>query len=286
MQRRRIINIMEYRYTQGNGFIPRHSRRGTRSRCLPVITEEDICDRSKSDGFTKVFAFIQFAWLVTQCSTRAAVGLPLTELELMTLAFIVAALVMYGFWWYKPFDVQRATMLLCPEEKAIEIRSRLRQNLKRRKQQRQENLLTGSVVEYVMGVFAYFLGDKNFVLLLKNLMFTATGIVISGLHIFAWSWSFPSYTIRILWRVFSVAATCSLPALFIILFLAFAIFFLWFGEKDDCFTTFLVIIMVASMAVYVISRLGMIVLVFYCFSSMPAAVYETVNWNTIFPHFS
>ena len=38
--------------------------------------------------------------------------------------------------------------------------------------------------------------------------------------------------------------------------------------------------------IYIISRLGLIFLVFYCFSSMPAAVYKTVNWNTIFPHFS
>jgi hypothetical protein len=261
----------------------------THGRCLPVITEEDICDRSKSDAFTKVFAFIQCAWLVTQCSTRAAVGLPLTELELMTLAFIVAALVMYGFWWYKPFDVQRATMLLCPDKKAIEIRSRLGQNSKRRKQERQENIPDiESIMQYLMGPFAITDFSENRIsMVLQNFMFTTTGVVISGLHILAWSWSFPSYTIRILWRVFSVAAMCSLPAPFI---LALAVSLInrydAYLKGIDYLLYFVVVLVLACIAVYVISRLGLIVLVFYCFSSMPAAVYETLNWNTIFPHFS
>jgi hypothetical protein len=268
------------------GLFPATREGETHGRCLPVITEEDICDRSKSDAFTKVFAFIQCAWLVTQCSTRAAVGLPLTELELMTLAFIVTALVMYGFWWYKPFDVQRATMLLCPDEKAIEIRSRLGQDSKGRKQQRQKNLTGDGFAEFLAGPIGY-LNDNVLTadkapMALKGLMFTTIGTVISGLHIFAWSWSFPSYTIRILWRVFSVAATCSLPAPFILTLVIVLIS----GAAELDLLALIGVLGVACMAVYVISRLGLIVLVFYCFSSMPAAVYETVNWNTIFPHFS
>jgi hypothetical protein len=119
------------------------------------------------------------------------VGLPSTELELMTLAFIVAALVMYGFWWYKPFDVQRATMLLCPDEKAIEIRLRLEQDSKRRKQQRQKNLTVEGFGILFIGALSY---SRNKVptaekapMALKGLMFITIGIVISGLHIFAWN---------------------------------------------------------------------------------------------------
>jgi hypothetical protein len=269
----------------------------THGRCLPVITEEDICDRSKSDGFTKVFAFIQCAWLVTQCGTRAAVGLPLTELELMTLAFIVAALVMYSFWRYKPFDVQRATILLCPIERAREVRSRLRRksqpsqdwtvrgerhqrNVTAREERRQRNVTGDGFEGYLWGVVNHLIitddcridmGPEGF----KNIMFITIGIVISCLHILAWSWSFPSHTIQILWRVFSVAATCSLPVLLIPT-----------HSLDTGFCGLCGIILAVCIVVYVISRLGLIVLVFYCFSSMPAAVYETVSWNAVFPHFS
>src|SRR5580658_10113830 len=133
------------------GLFPATRAGETQGRCLPVITEEDIRDRSKSDAFTKAFAFIQCAWLVTQCITRTAVGLPLTELELMTLAFIVAALVMYGLWWHKPFDVQRATMLVCPHERTSEVRSRLG-NLETRKQWRRRNVAFEDAMDYNIGI--------------------------------------------------------------------------------------------------------------------------------------
>jgi hypothetical protein len=35
---------------------------------------------------------------------------------------------------------------------------------------------------------------------------------------------------------------------------------------------------------YVVARLGLIVLIFYCFCSMPAGVYETVHWTDFLPH--
>ena len=261
------------------GLFPSTKEGEKKNRCLPVVTEEDIRDRSKSDEFTKAFAFIQCAWLVTQCSTRAAVGLPLTELELMTLAFIVAALVMYGFWWHKPFDVQRATMLLCPDEKASKIRSRLRGNLERRKQWRQKNTISGNLFFYMASVV------ENNATGSGSLMFATVGTVISGLHIVAWSWDFPSNTIRILWRVFSVAATCCVAAPYQLL-----VAYGYIVDSPDTMNSFglftLVSLMTTFSTIYIISRLGLIFLVFYCFSSMSAAVYETVNWNTILPHFS
>ena len=245
-----------------------------RGRCLPVVTEEDIRDRSKSDALTKVFAFIQCAWLVTQCLTRVAVGLPLTELELMTFAFIVAAVVMYGFWWHKPFDVQRATMLVCPHERASEIRSRLiiRENSKTRKQWRQANLKPVNCVYMLV----YALESFSTAGTVAGVVFATIGAAVSGLHIAAWNWDFPAYTIRILWRVFSVAATCCFPAILFSVALTPMIVHMF---------PFLVLSL-PIVAVYMISRLSLIFLAFYCFLSMPAAVYETVNWNTIFPHFS
>jgi hypothetical protein len=112
-----------------------------------------------------------------------------------------------------------------------------------------------------------------------GLLFCTVGTVISGLHIAAWSWDFPSYTILILWRVFSVAATCSLLVLYLVISLLLVIDAVY--EDVTFYGTNLFI-----WVIYIISRLGLIFLVFYCFSSMPAAVYETVDWNIIFPHFS
>jgi len=42
---------------------------------IPIISAEDISDRSKADIFTKAFAICQSTWLVLHCVTRAVIGL-------------------------------------------------------------------------------------------------------------------------------------------------------------------------------------------------------------------
>jgi len=63
---------------------------------LPIVTEESIEDRSKSDVFTKAFAIIQSTWLIVQSLSRLTAGLPITELELATMAYVLCAVIMYG----------------------------------------------------------------------------------------------------------------------------------------------------------------------------------------------
>jgi hypothetical protein len=43
-----------------------------------------------------------------------ASGLSITQLELATMAFVACALIMYIFWWHKPFDVERSQVLVWP----------------------------------------------------------------------------------------------------------------------------------------------------------------------------
>jgi hypothetical protein len=71
----------------------------------------DITDKSKVDTFTKVFAILQCGALVIQSIARLASGLSITELELMTMAFVLSAQFTYILWWDKPFDVQRSHVL-------------------------------------------------------------------------------------------------------------------------------------------------------------------------------
>ncbi|KDR79733.1 hypothetical protein GALMADRAFT_61863 [Galerina marginata CBS 339.88] len=73
---------------------------------MPRITEQEIQDRSKSDGLSKALVVIQTTWFIGQCIARRAQGLIITELELATLAFAAVNGVMYMFWWSKPLDVQ------------------------------------------------------------------------------------------------------------------------------------------------------------------------------------
>ncbi|KAG1848932.1 hypothetical protein DFJ58DRAFT_914932 [Suillus subalutaceus] len=74
---------------------------------MPVIVEADIEDRSKGDALSKGIAILQLAWFVLQLVARYVQNLPITLLELDTLALAALAGIAYGFWWKKPKDVGR-----------------------------------------------------------------------------------------------------------------------------------------------------------------------------------
>ncbi|KAG2354840.1 hypothetical protein BDR07DRAFT_1189119, partial [Suillus spraguei] len=74
---------------------------------MPVITQADIEDRSKGDTLSKGIAILQLAWFVLQLVTRYVQNLPITLLEIDTLAAAALTGIAYGFWWKKPKDVGR-----------------------------------------------------------------------------------------------------------------------------------------------------------------------------------
>jgi hypothetical protein len=73
---------------------------------FPYITENEILDKSKGDVLSKGLVVIQTGWFILQCIARQVEHLPLTELELVTLAFAALNFVTYGLWWNKPLNVQ------------------------------------------------------------------------------------------------------------------------------------------------------------------------------------
>lgn len=83
---------------------------------FPTITEEEIQDRSKGDGLTKVIAISQTTWFVMQSIARHVQGLVVTELEILTLAFATLNVVMYFFWWNKPLAVRYSVPVFLLQE--------------------------------------------------------------------------------------------------------------------------------------------------------------------------
>ena len=73
---------------------------------FPNVTVEEIKDRSKADGFSKMIALGQTLWFVAQCIARRAQHLDLTLVELLTLSLAFLNGVMYFLWWNKPMDVR------------------------------------------------------------------------------------------------------------------------------------------------------------------------------------
>ncbi|KAF4616957.1 hypothetical protein D9613_008728 [Agrocybe pediades] len=61
----------------------------------------------KADAFGKCIALIQTSWFIIQCIARFSdKQLALTELELVTAALSILNLLMYCFWWNKPFNAE------------------------------------------------------------------------------------------------------------------------------------------------------------------------------------
>jgi len=79
---------------------------------LPDISREAIRDKSKADALAKVLVITQAGWMILQCIMRFVYKLPVTALELNTLAHAVCALLVYALWWEKPLDVSEPTLLI------------------------------------------------------------------------------------------------------------------------------------------------------------------------------
>ena len=74
---------------------------------MRFVAEADIEDRSKSDALSKGVAIIQIAWFIVQLAARYAQNLPITLLEIDTLAVAALMCFTYGWWWKKPKNVGR-----------------------------------------------------------------------------------------------------------------------------------------------------------------------------------
>ena len=70
-------------------------------------TEAEIKDRGKSDWLAKSLVLLQTSWFVIQCIARGIKHLPVTHLEIVTLAYAAMNFVIYVFWWNKPLNVNR-----------------------------------------------------------------------------------------------------------------------------------------------------------------------------------
>jgi hypothetical protein len=83
---------------------------------FPSITSEEISDRSKGDVISKGLAIVQTGWFVLQCIGRRFQHLPITQMELATVAFAALNLMTYAFWWRKPLNVERPFRVQWKEE--------------------------------------------------------------------------------------------------------------------------------------------------------------------------
>ncbi|KIM25440.1 hypothetical protein M408DRAFT_31933, partial [Serendipita vermifera MAFF 305830] len=78
------------------------------STCLEIITptKAKLKDEGKIDSLTNLIVLVQTSWFFIQCIARGIQSLPLTELEVVTLAYAMLNLFIYTFWWDKPRNLE------------------------------------------------------------------------------------------------------------------------------------------------------------------------------------
>jgi hypothetical protein len=303
------------------------------------MSKEEIDDLSKADVFAKLFACVQSVWLVVQSIARVSVGLPITQLELATIALVFCALIMYALWWNKPFGVEHTVAIyalhdgnisatiaaikeaskpqipvITDERKLLEsyftwrLQAAVLEDSSPPPNLTFQNFLTMAlssledagmkdVVKFgktlgrmMRTIFRKSL--RNSIYLNRNLAvcitFFAAGTLFSAFHIGAWNWEFPTSTSRTIWRSFALTATGAGPLTVVMGIIGVAITdkFHYGSPLHDISINVTRGALGLLAVAYFLARLGLIVLIFYCFFSMPAAVYETVNWAQFLPHFT
>ncbi|KFY13961.1 hypothetical protein V491_06200 [Pseudogymnoascus sp. VKM F-3775] len=79
------------------------------------LSVEKIRDQNKSDSVAKFIGLVQVSWFVVQSIMRTAHALPLSQLESMTLSYIPLFTVTYFFWWHKPKDIRKPSIITLPD---------------------------------------------------------------------------------------------------------------------------------------------------------------------------
>jgi hypothetical protein len=232
-------------------------------KVIPVssiaITEEEIAGRTKTDQLSKLITCVQILWFIIQLAGRAVQHLPTTNLELFTLGIVVCSLGTYAAFWQRPQDIRLPVNISGGESKAIpdifgrpiSIRTRVSWRLE----------LQGASKKQFL---SYFLSG------------VITGI-FGACHLIGWDFVYPSSVEQLLWRIFSISCVVIALLLLVILLL---------GYEYTKFMSSLSFeyLLYPLLCLYFLARAYLLVAIFTSLRSVPAGIYETVNWSLYFPH--
>ncbi|UKZ56782.1 hypothetical protein TrVGV298_010623 [Trichoderma virens] len=80
----------------------------------PEISNEELLDKSKKDTVSKLITCFQVGYLIVQCIARGVQNLPVTTIELSTMAIVVCSIMTSICWISKPQDVRYPVRIKMP----------------------------------------------------------------------------------------------------------------------------------------------------------------------------
>ena len=267
-----------------------------------VPTEEEIKDKGKSDWLAKSLVLLQTSWFVTQCIARAIEHLPVTHLEIVTLAYAAMNFVIYIFWWNKPLNVNRPVRVFRksePSEMQRQDESTTTQNSRawgltwwgltwRGLTWREIGIVLKRIVVFIAGVqdrsvdlrsedrvprfWANSVNEQG----IADAIVLGVGVCFGAIHCISWGFSFPTHAELLIWRVSCVAITAVPIYISLGSFLGLLLL--------DIGNAVLYFVPISGVLLYILARVITLVLAFTSLRNLPPGAYETVHWTTFIPH--
>ncbi|KAJ7038371.1 hypothetical protein C8F04DRAFT_359737 [Mycena alexandri] len=257
------------------------------------IKEADMTDKSKGDALSKGLAITQGLWFTVQCLARFHQGLPVTEIEVATLAFAVVSISIRLFWWSKPLDVQQPIVVAGPPSSSG---SQVPAANTKRSPSLKDELRGATLWDYpdylassstsVPMFYSIRLGTAGPTSL--NIWVLAVEFIVGAsfgaVHCLVWNATFPTIAEMRMWRLSSsfVAAYPLFLGGFFVLggFLARKLPSTWENLPFNVTKT----IFLGGVPVYILCRLFLIVLSFTTLRALPTGALVDVDWSVYIPH--
>ena len=249
-------------------------------------TEAEIEDKGKSDWLAKSLVLLQTTWFVMQCIARAVEHLPVTHLEIVTLAYAAMNFVIYVFWWDKPLNVNRPVRVF-QKSGRTEPHSSAGTEARR---STWEVITKGleTIIAFIAGyqddevnlsrvdrVPRFWANSDRDDQVTADLIMLGVGACFGGIHCIAWHFPFQTSVEFLIWRISSIAITVVPIYISLIIILG--------GFLDlDSFVLYLTLLLVGFL--YIIGRAATLVLAFISLRGLPFGAFETVHWTTFIPH--
>lgn len=240
---------------------------------------DELSDKSKGDLVSKTAVILQTIWFVAQCVARPIKHLPLTNLEVMTVAYTVMTVAMFLAWWNKPLN----------------IASPIRVSGTPVETQPNHVVSKHFASDYILGaqddrvdlrclhhVPTFWAGrPKKNEVISADIVALFTAIIFGAVHCAAWFSTFPSNFELQMWRA-SAGAIIAIPAAILAsLLLSFKVE-RW-GMNDVWIFLFYGFSLIGA-TIYICARLILLTLSLTTLRLMPSPVYQTVQWTQFIPH--
>lgn len=272
-------------YNDGNPVYPLSPRQVAdlveRRALMPPMLHE-LKDRSKGDAVSKGIAIVQTLWFVMQFVAREIEHLPITGLEVMTLAYTVITFAMYAAWWHKPLNVSYPVPV--PVGSA-------------RKERVFPYAMSERIMKYVMGdqdflvelseeerIPTFWSGRGRSGVIVADVVALLVAMVFGTVHCIAWHYAFPSHFEQLIWRASSISITAIPVSMALLTFLLGDLLRTGWSSDFTPMESVGVVSLAICAILYIIGRLILVILSFTTLRSLSAGAYLTVHWTTFIPH--